>query len=213
MSRDRKIVVQTGKEILDRGLVAGTWGNVSKRLEEDQNKFAITPSGMNYKEIEEKDVVILNLDGERIEGGRKSSTEYRLHQHIYRSKEDVNAIVHTHSAYASAIACARRNIPPIVEDMVQVVGGSVETAEYKLPGTDELAKAGLEALGDKKAALLANHGVISIAEDMDEALKVSEIVEKSAKIYLFSHLIGVPEELSGEDVQKMRDMYSNYGQK
>ncbi|KXB07955.1 aldolase, partial [candidate division MSBL1 archaeon SCGC-AAA382M17] len=173
LAKEREEVVQAGLEVYERGLVAGTWGNISSRLEKDREKFAITPSGMDYREVEKSDIVILNLNGEKVEGDKKPSSEKKLHIHIYKSRDDINSIVHSHSIYASAIAVARRDIPPIIEDMVQIVGGNVETADYKLPGTDDLAEAALDALSNKKAALLANHGVVALGEDMKEALKVA----------------------------------------
>lgn len=212
MKNERTEIVRAGKRIYERGLVAGTWGNISRRLEDDETKFAITPSGMDYEDTQEEDIVVLNLDGEKVKGEREPSTEFHLHQHIYSSREDTNAIVHTHSTFASAVSCTRESIPPLVEDMVQIVGGRIETADYKLPGTEELAESAVEALGDKRAALLANHGVVSLGEDLEEAMKVSEIVEKSAKIFLLANLSGEIHELSDAEVKKMRDLYEDYGQ-
>lgn len=212
MVSEKKEVAQAGKKIQERGLVAGTWGNTSRRLEEDPNKFAITPSGMDYRKIGEKDIIILNLDGEKIEGKRKPSSENALHRLIYKRREDVNAIVHTHSVFASSAACARVEIPAIVEDMAQIVGGSIETAEYALPSTEKLAEFALEALKDKRAALLANHGAVALGKNLEEALMVAEIVEKSAKIFVTAKMIGKPQELSKEDIEKMKEMYSEYGQ-
>lgn len=207
MSNEREKVVQAGQEIYDRGLIAGTWGNISIRLEESPNNFAITPSGMDYREIEKKDIAVLNLEGEKIEGEKEPSSEKPLHQHIYKAREDAKAIVHTHSTFASAIACNRETIPPLVEDMVQIVGGKIETAKYKLPGSEDLAKAAVETLKDKNATLLANHGAVAVGPDVDTAIMVGEIVEKSAKIYTISKMLGEPEVLSEEDVEIMREIF------
>lgn len=194
-------------------LVAGTWGNISIRLEDDSNKFAITPSGIDYREIEEEDIVILNLEGEKIEGKKDPSTENPLHRHIYKARENIKAIFHTHSTFASAVACTRKNIPPIMEDMVQIVGGSIETARYELPGSEDLAKAAVEALGEKNAALLANHGAVALGKDIDMALKVAKIVEKTAKIFTIANSLGDMKELSKEDVETMKEIYKlKYGQ-
>lgn len=212
MGNEKREIIQAGLEVHERGLVAGTWGNISRRLEGDREKFAITPSGMDYRRIEERDIVTLDLDGKVVEGEKIPSTEAPLHRTIYKSKGDVNAILHTHSVFASAVACVRGDIPPIVEDMVQIIGGSVETAEYELPGTEDLASSVLEALGEKKAALLANHGVVALGGDMEEALLGAEIVEKSAKIYLMGMLLGDPKELDVEEIDKMKEMYEDYGQ-
>ncbi|KXB05382.1 hypothetical protein AKJ50_00865 [candidate division MSBL1 archaeon SCGC-AAA382A13] len=213
MSGERKEVAQLGRKIYDKRLVAGTWGNISIRLEEHQNQFAITPSGMDYLKLEPKDIVILNLKGEKIQGKKNPSTEKPLHRYIYKNRKDVNAIIHTHSTFASAVACTRKKIPPIIEDMVQIIGGSVRTAKYELPGSEDLAKSVLTALRDRNAALLANHGAVSVGPDGETSLKTAEILEKSAKIFLFSKLIGAPQKLSEEDVETMKKIYkSEYGQ-
>ncbi len=214
MSSEKEKIAKTGLEVYKSGLVAGTWGNISRRLEDDPEKFAITPSGMDYREIEPEDIPVLNLRGERVEGERKPSTEAPLHGLIYELREGVNAIVHTHSVYGSAISCTGQSIPPIIEDMVQIVGGSVETARHEMPGTDALAEAAVEALGGKNAALLANHGVVAVGESLKEALKVANIVEKSAEIYLLAKIFGEPKTFSSAEVKKLRDDYEEkYGQK
>lgn len=212
MPKTENEIIQAGTKIYERGLVVGSWGNVSKRLDEDPEKFAITPSGTDYREIGEGDIVTLNLEGEKKKGEAVPSTETPLHANIYKAREEINAIIHTHSVFASAVACTRGNIPPIVEDMVQIVGGSIETAEYELPGTEELAKSTLKALNHKRAALLANHGAVALGKNMDEAIKVAEIVEKSAKIYLLAKFLGEPQPLGEKEVEKMRKAYKEYGQ-
>ena len=207
MAREKSKIIQTGKKIQNSGLVAGTWGNVSIRLEKDEEEFAITPSGIDYPEIEEENIAIIDSEGEKIEGDSEPSTETPMHHHIYSKRDDVNAIVHTHSTFASVLACNHEGIPPIIEDMVQIVGGEVKTADYALPGSKELAESAVKGLKDKKAVLLANHGPISVGSDIDEAVMIAEIVEKSAKIYVFSKILGDPVELSDEDVSKMQDMF------
>ncbi len=154
----------------------------------------------------------MNLEGKKLEGEKEPSIESPLHRFIYQSRKDTNAIIHTHSTFASAISCLREDIPPIVEDMVQIIGGSVETADYELPGTEELAESAIEALDDKKAALLANHGVVALGENLKEALKVAEITEKSAKIYLLADMIGEPQKLGEEEIEEMREAYKKYKQ-
>lgn len=212
MSKEKKEIVEIGKEVYNRGLVAGTWGNLSKRLEDDPDRLAITPSGIGYGEIKESDIAILTLDGEKIEGEKKPSSESPLHIQIYQARKDVNAILHTHSTFATAVACTKQDIPPIVEDMVQIVGGSIETAKYELPGTEALAKSVVKALDGKNAALLAHHGAVSLGRNLEEALKTAEIVEKSAKIYLFANMVGEPKKLDEEDVDIMRTFYlEKYG--
>ncbi len=208
MAKEKEKIIQAGREIYDRDLVAGTWGNISIRLEKDPSKFAITPSGMDYREIEEKDIAVLNLDGEKIEGEQDPSTENPLHRFIYQARENVNAILHTHSTFASAVACTQEDIPPLIEDMVQIIGGKIETAEYELPGSEDLAKVAVETLQDKNGALLANHGAVAVGPDIETALMAGEIIEKSAKIYTISKMLGEPKELSEEDVEIMKEIFS-----
>ncbi len=208
MSKEKEKIIQAGQEVYSRGLVAGTWGNISIRLKKDPEKFAITPSGMDYRKIEKEDIAVLNLEGEKIEGRKKPSTENPLHRLIYKNRENVNAILHTHSVYASAVACTGKEIPPLIEDMVQIVGGKVETANYELPGSEDLARAALETLQDKNATLLANHGAVAVGPDIDTAIMVGEIVEKSAKIFTISKMLGEPKELSNEDVEIMKEIFS-----
>jgi L-fuculose-phosphate aldolase len=176
--------------------------------------FVITPSGMPYGCLKPEDTVIINFAGDVVEGGRKPSSETPLHSAIYRARQDVTAVVHTHSTYASACAVARMAIPPILEDLVQVVGGGVDVAEYALPGSEQLAENALRALASKNAVLLANHGVVAVGPNIDEAFKAAILIEKAAKVYIYSSFIGTPKNLSDEDVSVMREFYLHrYGQK
>jgi len=154
------------------------------------------------------------MQGNVVSGGRRPSIELPLHLSLYNNRKDIGAIVHTHSIYATALACAHKHIAPIVEELVQVVGGDVRVARYALPGSKELAANVLTALRDRYAVLLANHGMVGIAKTLDEALKICEIVEKAAKITAFCNVVGQPVPISFEDVQIMRESYTeDYGQK
>jgi L-fuculose-phosphate aldolase len=209
----RKEIVETGVKMLNSKLVVGTWGNVSARIL-GEDLFAITPSGVDYDKMEPKDVVIMDFLGNVVDGEKKPSSEYMMHLEIYKARVDVNAIVHTHSDYCTAMAIARKPIPGAVEDLVQIVGGEVRVSEYKLPGTKELGTSVVEALKDRSAAILANHGCVGVAKDLPEALKVVGIVEKSAKATIFAQLMGGAVELPQEDIDIMRNYYLNsYGQR
>lgn len=208
----RLLVKETGVRMLASNLVTATWGNISCRVPGEE-LIAITPSGMDYNQLTEEDIVILDTGGNRVFGDRKPSTEVPMHLYIYRNRKDVNAIIHTHSTYATALACAHKPISPIVEELVQVVGGDVRVAKYALPGTNELAANVLTAAKDRNAVLLANHGMIGMAKDMKEAFKVCCVVEKGAQITILSNTVGQPVPISFEDVQIMRENYRNsYGQ-
>lgn len=208
----REQVARYGLRMASCGLVAGTWGNLSARVPKEE-LFVITPSGLPYSELAGKDMVVLNLQGEVVEGEHRPSTEYLLHQAIYQARPDVNAIVHTHSIYASALAVARQPIPPILEDLVQMVGGGVPVAPYARAGTPELAKVAAETLGSLGAVLLANHGVVGVGRTLEEALVVCQIVEKSANVYIWASLAGEPVSLAAEEIKALRENYlQSYGQ-
>ncbi|NMA01392.1 MAG: class II aldolase/adducin family protein [Clostridia bacterium] len=208
----REEIIYLGKKMVREGLVASTWGNISGRV--GPNQIYITPSGMEYESLEIEDITLLDLNGNVLEGKRKPSSEFQLHCEIYKAREDVQGIVHTHSKYASAFAVVRKPLPPLIEDMAQVVGGEVSVAQYALPGTKKLATNGVQALGNKGAVLLANHGVVGVGYNLQEAYKACLLVEKTAHIGVVASSLGVPFSLSAEDVQWMRQAYlTTYGQK
>jgi len=200
-------ILAVGRGMLDKGLVAGTWGNISARIPGTQF-IAITPSGKNYHEIRADQVIIVDLAGSVIEGSFKPSSELPVHLAIYRERSDLQAIVHTHSIFASACAVAHNSIPAIIEDLVQVVGGSVDVATYALPGTDILAQNVIVALAQKNAVLMANHGVVGCGQSLTEAMMVCELVEKAAQIYIYANQIGGARVLSDEDIEVMHKFYS-----
>ena len=201
----KQSIISCGKQMFDRGLVAGTWGNISIRNAIGDRIF-ITPSGMPYGELTPEDIVVVDAVGNVLEGKRPSS-ELPLHLAIYAKRTDVLAIIHTHSLYATACAVAGEGIPPCLEELVQVVGGSVDVARYALPGTNELAQNVVDALGDKTATLLSNHGAVACGPSLKEALLIAELVEKAAHIHVIAHQLGGARRLSDEDVQLMRRFY------
>lgn len=206
-------IIEIGREIIQTGLVAGTWGNISA-WDESRDGFWITPSGMDYLALKEEDLVLLNLQGEVLEGHRKPSSEEQLHRALYSQRQDVKGIVHTHSIYATAHAVAHVSLPGLVEDFAMIVGGEVNVTDYKQPGTEELAEAAVRVLADKNAVFLANHGLVGVGRSLEEALKVCQIVEKSAQIHIMSRLLGTPVQLSDEDKRGLRSDYINqYGQR
>ncbi|MDR3601434.1 MAG: class II aldolase/adducin family protein [Desulfosporosinus sp.] len=209
----RKKVVEKGFQMLATCLTVGTWGNISCRVPE-KDYIAITPTGMSYDMLVPEDIVVLDLKGNIISGPRQPSIEVPLHLAIYNSRQDVQAIVHTHSAYATAMAVARREIPGAIEDLVQIVGGNVRVNEYALPGTEQLGINTVKAMAGRNAVLLANHGMLGAGRDLEEAFRVCQVVEKSAQIALLAQLMGGVVELSQSDIDGMRKFYlESYGQR
>ena len=199
-------ICQTGRLLVEKKLVAGTWGNISARV--DATQFSITPSGHPYETLVDADICCVSIDeGVQTAGRLIPSSEMPLHRAIYQSRPDVRAIVHTHSLYASACAVAGKEIPPVIEDIVQLVGGAIAVADYALPGTEELAYAAVRALADKQAVLLANHGAVACGETLAEAVMIAEVLEKAAHIYILAEQLGGARLLSAPDVQIMRSFY------
>lgn len=207
----REEIINNGKLMVEQGLVASTWGNISVRY--DDERILITPSGMEYSILKPDDLVLIDLEGRIFEGHRKPSSELPLHLAFYHHRKDINAVVHTHSIYASAFSALRKPIPPLIEDLAQVIGGAVEVAPYGLPGTKELAQNATKTLGLKDAVLLANHGVVGVGSTLAEAYKACLLVEKTAHIALAAQVMGNPIVLSNDEVSFMRKAYlHSYGQ-
>ena len=132
----RKLVCDSGKQLLAEGYVSGTWGNISLRI--DGTFMAITPSGREYETMVDEDIVIVNYRDHSFEGDIKPSSEFKLHTEIYRTRKNINAVIHTHQMNASTVASARREVPPILDDMAQIIGPSVKCADYALPNTKKI---------------------------------------------------------------------------
>ena len=205
-------VCKTALDMYHSGMVSGTWGNISARIDEEY--MAITPSGMNYEGLCPDQMVIVNIDTLSYEGPLKPSIEAVVHAGIYKSRPEVNGIMHTHSTYALTVATARKEIPPICEDQVQILGGSIRVADYAKPGTKEMADACIKALEGRQGALIANHGAISCDVSLAKAFIGSQIIEKTAIIYINSMAIGGPVEIPQKDIDFFSDFFRNkYGQK
>ncbi len=209
----RKEIIDTGLLISRLSLVVGSWGNISVRIP-NEDLVAITPSGVDYEKIKSENIPIIDLEGNLIDGDMVPSIELPLHLEIYKNRPDVLAIIHTHSTYCTAMAIARKSIPASSDDLIQSVGGNVRVSEFRLPGSIEIGVEAVKALRDRNAVILANHGLIAVAKDLKEAMKITHICEKSAHATLLAQLIGGPVELSDEDCRYMRDFYVNkYGQR
>ncbi|MHA1506265.1 MAG: class II aldolase/adducin family protein [Candidatus Asgardarchaeia archaeon] len=209
MYRDLKEkIVETFKFIVEIGLSYGKSGNISVRAP-DKGLFLITPSGVKKGEMSWEDVLVIDEEGKVVEGkeGRRPSIETPTHLAIYKARKDVNAIIHTHGIYTSAFASSHKDIPPILEEIIINIGGGIKVAKYAMAGTDELAKNVLEGLGDRKAVIMANHGVLACGKDLDDALEVIELAERYAKIYLLSMIVGTPKELPKETIELERKIY------
>lgn len=203
----RRQVIATALAMNASGINQGTSGNVSARLDDG---YLITPSGMAYDGLGPDDIVFMRLDG-TVEGALKPSSEWRFHRDIYAARPEVGGIVHCHSPYATTLACLGRGIPAF-HYMVAVAGGAdIRCAGYATFGTQELSDRALEALADRKACLLANHGLIACGRDVGEALKIAVEVEALAGQYWRCLQIGEPVLLPDAEMQRVLNLFKSYG--
>lgn len=202
----KKEIADSGRKLLKSGLTHGTAGNLSARIPGEE-KVVISPSHVPYESIQPEDVLVIDLAGEVLEGERNPSVESMMHLEIYKARADVGAIVHAHSVYASALASVGKGIPAFLDEIVAIVGGTTEVAKYAMPGTSELAKNVLRALGKKNAVLLANHGTVCCGRNLARAFEMAEGIERTAKIYVLALIIGGPKMLSDEVVELQQNSF------
>jgi L-fuculose-phosphate aldolase len=175
----RTAVVEAAREMLRLGLVAGTSGNASAR---NGDEVLITPAGLPYEQMTEDDLVTIGMDGEAAEGQREPSSERRVHLAIYAARPDVRAVVHTHSVHATAWSFTGEALDTGTEELEAAAGGEVLTAHFAPTGSDEIATAVVEALGNRRAVLLARHGVVAVGETTAAALDTCVALEQQAQI-------------------------------
>lgn len=177
----RTAVVEAAREMLRLGLVTGTSGNVSAR---DGDRVLITPSATPYERMTEDDLVAIGPDGEPAEGGGEPSSEWRVHAAIYATRPDADAIVHTHSVHATAWSFGGEPLDTGTEELEAAARGAVLTAPFAPTGSDAIAAAAVDALGDRGAVLLGRHGVVGVAATAAEALATCVVVERQAQLAL-----------------------------
>ena len=205
----RTMVVSACRELTRRGLTHGTSGNVSVRC--GARRFFVSPSGMDYEVLQADDVPLMDLDG-RWFGRCRPSSEWRFHRDILESRPDVGAIVHTHSPRATALACTGRGIPAF-HYMIAVAGGrDIRCAPYYTFGTQELSDAALTALKDRKACLLANHGVIATGADLAIAVALAGEIENLALQYSLALTLGEVRILDDAEMSRVIEKFRTYGQ-
>ena len=208
MSKLRQELIDTVLAFHSTGLSIGTSGNASVRTDAG---FFITPTGVEYEQLQPDSLVMMNLNGEILEGNLKPSSEWRFHQAIYTARSEVNAIVHVHSPYATGIACTRKEIPAF-HYMIALAGGdTIRCADYATFGTEELSANAVTALEDRHACLLANHGQISLGKNLQEALAMAREVENLARQYWISSQFGKPVILDDNEMRINLDKFRHYG--
>ena len=175
------IVVDSCKRMAGEELVKGTWGNVSLRK---GNKVYITPSGFPYDIMREDDIMVIDLDGTVLEGQHSPSSEWKLHVAIYKKREDVEFILHTHPVYSSIASVTLTEVPSLIEDSAMICGPEIKVSEYGDPGSWELANNAVEALGENSAVIMKSHGLVNVGQRFSEAFASAKVTEKNVQIYL-----------------------------
>lgn len=207
---ERKQLVEYGKQMLSEQLTTGTGGNLSIFIRED-NVMLITPSGIPYHQTTEADIVLMTLEGQVLEGNRKPSSEYDMHRIFYQKSQDTNAVVHTHSEYATVFACLQEDILPL-HYIIGSIGNRIRCCAYETFGTAKLAEVAYEAMKEDKGILLGNHGVLAIGADLASAFSVAKDIEFIAKLYYRAKSIGKPILLNEDQMAAVIDKFGTYGQ-
>ena len=208
----RKELWRLHLELPKNNLVTWTGGNVSAR-DPASGYVGIKPSGVRYEDLKPEHIVIVNLDGQRVEGDLKPSSDTASHLYIYRHRQDVNGIVHTHSPYATAFAALGRSIPVYVTAIADEFGGPIPCGGFALIGGEEIGRVVVESIGDSRAVLLKNHGVFTVGPTAEAAVKAAVMTEDVARTVWIALQLGQPEEIAPEDVAKLHHRYTHvYGQ-
>ena len=190
--KEKESLLETAQAMARHGLVTGTSGNASLRLEPRDGTplLAITPSHKPYAGMTPEDILVTDFDVEPVEGDLVPSSETLLHVAIYQARSDVQAVLHTHSIFATVMAVAGLELPPIIDELVVAVGGPICVAEYAFPGTEELAQRVREALGRRNAVIIRSHGLVGVGRSLEEALDISLLVERGAQVFVYASLLG-----------------------
>jgi L-fuculose-phosphate aldolase len=207
MLKEREHLLNVTRRLSACGLNRGTSGNASVRVAEG---FLVTPSGMEVEAMTPHDMVLMDMHGE-FHGERQPSSEWRFHHDILRARPEIGAVIHTHSMFATTMACLQRDIPPF-HYMIALTGAdTIRCAPYALFGSQSLSDAAVAALQGSKACLLANHGMIALGEDLEKAYAVAVEVETLCEQYWRALQIGEPYLLSAQEMQDVFQQFKGYG--
>ncbi len=199
-------LVRLNQELPKNNLVAWTSGNVSAR-DADTGLVVIKPSGVRFEDLKSEDMVVVDLEGNLIEGSRKASSDTASHLYIYRHRDDVGGMVHTHSRYATAFAALGQPIPCVLTAMADEFGGPIPCGGFALIGGEEIGKVVIESIGNSPAVLLQNHGVFTIGKTPTDAVKAAVMTEDAAATIWLALQLGQPLKISPEDIEKLHHRY------
>ena len=211
MREAREALVEYGKKLSAARLCPGTSGNLSI-CDPDSGLMAITPSGIGYYETRPEDIVITDLNGNRMDGERKPSSELNLHAAFYKRKPEICAVVHTHSVFCTTLGILGEPIRAVHFMIGAANTNEVPLAPYVTFGTEKLAEVAVNFCGDSKAVLLANHGVVTCGVNMQEAFSLAETLEYVAELQYRARCAGSPNVLTDEEVNAAIERFGSYGQ-
>ncbi len=192
-------VLAAAKEMMAKGLVEGTAGNISARMKD--GNVCITPTSVDYGRMTREDLVVIDPEGEKLEGHQSASSEKLLHLAAYKAFDDVGSVIHSHPIYATMFAISHEGIPASIDEFTVFVGGDVRVTDYAMSGTADVGENAVKALEGRSAALIANHGMVAVGPSPAKALHVTALVERSAQITWGARALGHVHELP-EEVNK-----------
>ncbi len=202
----RIALLDTSRRMVELGLNRGTAGNASVRCGSD---ILITPSALPVAEISEQDLVLLDAGGKILQG-RKPSSEWRFHCDIFNARPEIGAVLHMHSTFATTIACLGHDVPAVHYHIAIAGGDTIRCTPYSIFGEQNLSDLALEALHDRKACLLGNHGMIALGKDLGEALSVALEVEYLCEIYWRTLQVGEPKILTAQQMHEVKAKFVEY---
>jgi len=208
--KEKKEVIKAGITLDRYGLIALSGGNDSVRMA--SGEILITPSGMIYEDMVPDDVLVMDLEGAVIEGGRKPSSDTDGILYIFQTRPDVNATIHTHQPYATAVGLVEDEFTVNLTTLANAAAGHVKVTPYSSPGSVDLGIDTVEYLGSSLAVILAHHGVMTVGKDLKQALYAAVYLEEAAKCYLAARAVGPLKQMSPAQIQQAIDIFQYYGQ-
>jgi L-fuculose-phosphate aldolase len=199
-------VIAACNELVRLGLTTGTSGNVSVRVP-DAAQVVVSPSSVRYETMTVSDVCTVDVDsGDQVDGDKNPTSELLMHLAVYRARPEVGAVIHAHTMHTTALSLLGHGIPPIMDEQVGLLGGEVALCPHTLPGSEALAGSVIEHLGDRRAVILAHHGMLGCGRDVQQALDVCQATDRLARVYLLALSAGSPAVLPDE-AQRLERMY------
>ena len=208
--KEKMEVIKAGMTLDRYGLIALSGGNISARMK--SGEILVTPSGMIYEDMVADDVLVMDLQGKIIEGTRKSSSDTEAVLYIFQNRPDLNAVIHTHQPYATAISLIDDEFRADLTTLGNAAAGSVKVAPYSPPGSIHMGVDTIDYLGSSLAVILAHHGVITVGTSLKQALYAAVYTEESARCYLAARAVGEIRHMTDEQITQAVEVFKFYGQ-